>query len=454
MNPNGDGDAERRSARLAVLADRLTDPRDRVRAAQILADLAARHGPPLAAQASLVLPFARDADPRVRAAVLRFVGHVRLEGEVGWAVERLESDDDAEAEAAADALRALGPAAINALLDALHRGRRAARQAVLPILRDLHVAVPVLRALIDREIVAIQRLRLQLHGLANGVSDLVVQRLRERVDEAAQTALLLLATLLDEDRLAALGRLLVRSPRGRSRAVLLEALEALLPAKERVRIIPVLDDVDSRAAAAAAQALGRSLPSFEDALREAMAEQDALTGAFLAAPRDAARLAAHDDLGDTAAHRDRSGETDVLTQVGIVLHLRSLDLFAGLTTRQLSEIAAVVHEEVFPAGTSIVREGEFGDCMYLIVSGDVRISRAGQYEVVASVGELFGEMSLFDGETRLASVAAVRRVRLLRLDRQDLFELMEEQPAIAIGICQTLSRHARDSILRMEKRRT
>jgi CRP-like cAMP-binding protein len=146
--------------------------------------------------------------------------------------------------------------------------------------------------------------------------------------------------------------------------------------------------------------------------------------------------------------------SDMLSQVEIVLHLRSLDLFARLSTRQLSEIAAVVHEEVFPAGTVIVREAEFGDCMYLIISGEVQITRAGQYTVVARAGDLFGEMSLFDGETRFATVTAIGRVRLLRLDRPDLFELMEEEPAIAIGICQTLSRHVRDSLMRLEGPRT
>jgi CRP-like cAMP-binding protein len=113
-------------------------------------------------------------------------------------------------------------------------------------------------------------------------------------------------------------------------------------------------------------------------------------------------------------------------------------------------MAALVHEESHPAGSAILREGDFGECMYLILSGDVSISRADQYTLSAGPGELFGEMSLFDGETRFATVTAARRVRLLRLERRDLFELMDEQPGIAIGICQTLARHARDSIRRLE----
>jgi hypothetical protein len=247
-----------------------------------------------------------------------------------------------------------------------------------------------------------------------------------------------------------LGRLLARSPHGRGRAVLLEALEALLPHGQRARLMPLLDDVDSRAAQSAAVALACALPSFEEALRAAMAESDPFLRSFLAAMRGATRLAGESKVEDTAKHRVDAEETIMLNRVEIVLHLRSLDLFARLTTRQLSEVAAVVREEVYSAGAAIVREGEFGDCMYLILSGEVLISRAGQYEVTSKAGELFGEMSLFDGETRFATVSAVRRVRLLRLDRHDLFELMEEEPAIAIGICQTLSCHVRDSIQRLQ----
>ena len=451
-DPSRDGDGGRWSARLAILAGRLGDTRDRVHAAEILADLAVHAGTPESPQAALLLPLAHDAEPGVRAAVLRFVGQARLVEQIGWTAERLASNDDGEAEAAATALRAFGPMAIKALLDTLHSGRRAARQIVLSILRDLQVAAPTLRSHIDRETMAMRRTRLQLYALiGSGLSELALQRLRERCDERAHAALLLLAALLDEDRLAVLGRLVARAPRGRNRAVLVEAIEALLPPDERQRLIPLLDDLDASAASDAAAALGRDLPSFTEGWHDALAEADALTVAFFAASRHT-DLAARSDLKDTAGRDVAAADEDMLKRVEIVLHLRSLDLFASLTTRQLSDIAAVVREEVSAPGTVIVREGEFGDCMYLIVSGEVLISREGQFSVTAKAGELFGEMSLFDGETRFATVSATHRVRLLRLDRQDLFELMEEQPSIAIGICQTLSRHARDSILRLEQR--
>ena len=63
------------------------------------------------------------------------------------------------------------------------------------------------------------------------------------------------------------------------------------------------------------------------------------------------------DPGDDGASDGRRG-VRVLNRVEIVLHLRSLDLFSTLTTRQLSELASVVREELHQAGATIVRQGD------------------------------------------------------------------------------------------------
>ena len=142
----------------------------------------------------------------------------------------------------------------------------------------------------------------------------------------------------------------------------------------------------------------------------------------------------------------------MLTKLEIILHLRGLDLFSRLTTRELSELAGVVREETYAPGETIVREGEFGDCMYLVVEGDVRVTREGKFVTRFKQDEFFGEMALFDGETRFATAAAATRLRLLRLERHDLLPLMDEQPGIAIAMCQTLSGHVRELINRLEGR--
>lgn len=139
-------------------------------------------------------------------------------------------------------------------------------------------------------------------------------------------------------------------------------------------------------------------------------------------------------------------------RVDILLYLRGLDLFSRVSTRDLSELAGVVHEENYPSGAAIVREGDFGDCMYILVEGEVSITREGHLIKRLKPGEFFGEMSLFDGETRSATASATTRLRLLRLERTDLLHLMDEQPSIAIAMCQTLSSRVRDLISQIESR--
>jgi len=127
-----------------------------------------------------------------------------------------------------------------------------------------------------------------------------------------------------------------------------------------------------------------------------------------------------------------------------LLHLRSLELFERLTTQQLADLAAVVEEVTYPAGGAVLTEGEFTDGLFIIMGGEVLVSKAGVTLRRLGGPEFFGEMSLLDGGMRSATVTAVDTVRLLLLPRDALLHMMEEQPAIAIAICQTLSRRLRD----------
>jgi CRP/FNR family transcriptional regulator len=82
--------------------------------------------------------------------------------------------------------------------------------------------------------------------------------------------------------------------------------------------------------------------------------------------------------------------------------------------------------------------------MYFIVRGTVRITKGPQPLAELKERDFFGEMSVFDGETRSATATAAGEVVLLSLSRHDLFEVMEDQPEIGIGICQTLVRRIRN----------
>jgi AAA family ATP:ADP antiporter len=427
-------------AQIGQLIAQLDRPEDRAHAAAALAEIAAAHRARLGPYAPRVLVHRVDPDPAVRGAILRFIGNAGLAGAARDLVHHLTSDDADEASAARQALRALGPDAVDVLLHTLRFGRFRAREAVLPILVGLPVESERLTELVDREIDVIRRLIVQAEALRVGdVSDAVLQRLHERIDESSHTAVLLIAAVRDDERLARVGRLLGRTHSVRDRALVLEALEALLPPEDRTRLLPLLEDGSSAALArTAAEALGRPMPSFDEAVAEVLAGSDGLSQDLLRGtlpPETLARFTG----GVTLERTDQR-----MTHVDMILLLRRLDLFSGLTTRQLAELARVVAERQVEAGAEIVQEGAFDAQMYFIVEGNVRVVKEDVPISALGPGEFFGEIAVFDGERRSASVVADGPVHLLRLDRQDLFEVMEEHPAIAVAICQTLSRRIRE----------
>ncbi|MFB3117450.1 MAG: cyclic nucleotide-binding domain-containing protein, partial [Myxococcota bacterium] len=359
-----------------------------------------------------------------------------------WMVEQIAVDGGphlrAVREAAREGLIALGSDVADVLLVELSFGKRRTRDAILPILRQLHVERATLRNLYERELESVRRKLIHRHALSQELAAaIVLQRLRERTDEALHTALLLLAAIYDEDRIAELGERIKRGGGAGINAMLLEALDALLEPHEKAELMPLMGDrsLELRARSAAAS-LGVLVPDVRQATLALLEESDELTRMLVAETLSESietgdRLASSEDLED---HRK------VLNPVEIALHLKSLPLFERLTTRQLMDLANEIREEQHDAERVIFREGDPGDCLYLIVEGQVRVTRGETLLREQGPRSFFGEIAVLEGANRTATITTTTPVRFLRLDRDNLLRLMEELPAIAIEICQTLSR--------------
>lgn len=126
-----------------------------------------------------------------------------------------------------------------------------------------------------------------------------------------------------------------------------------------------------------------------------------------------------------------------------VLILKSIDLFARTPDDVLAQLAAELESIEVAAGEPIIRKGDIGDSLFVIVSGQVRVHDGDT--VVARLGdrEIFGELAVLDPEPRSASVTAETNVALFRLDRDDLFELLPDHIEIAHGIFHVLCRRLR-----------
>lgn len=102
---------------------------------------------------------------------------------------------------------------------------------------------------------------------------------------------------------------------------------------------------------------------------------------------------------------------------------------------------------LYAHGEPIIRQGEMGDCMYVVQSGEVEVvqAKAGgeQRLAVLKSGDFFGEMAIFEKEARSATVRASGEARVLKVDKRTLMRRMKEDPLLAFNLLQTMSRRIR-----------
>jgi voltage-gated potassium channel len=104
--------------------------------------------------------------------------------------------------------------------------------------------------------------------------------------------------------------------------------------------------------------------------------------------------------------------------------------FQSIGASTIAEVARLLRPRDYPAGAVIVRQGEPGDCMFFIASGEVEIELS-PAPVRLAAGDFFGEIALLTGTPRTATVLAAEPCTLLRLDIVEFRELMGRQPDLA-----------------------
>jgi flavin-dependent dehydrogenase len=103
---------------------------------------------------------------------------------------------------------------------------------------------------------------------------------------------------------------------------------------------------------------------------------------------------------------------------------------------------------VYEDGEIIVRQGEIGDCMFVIQEGQVEVFVGQDGEEtplgVRGPGEFFGEMAIFEREARMATVRALGRARILTVDEENFMRRIHEDPSLAYHMVQTMSHRMRE----------
>jgi flavin reductase (DIM6/NTAB) family NADH-FMN oxidoreductase RutF len=119
-------------------------------------------------------------------------------------------------------------------------------------------------------------------------------------------------------------------------------------------------------------------------------------------------------------------------------------MLATLPPEILAAIMAAGEERSYEPDATVVREGEPGDELFVILEGEARIQRGGNDLAVFGPGEFFGEIAVLDGRPRSADVVAATSLRCLTVSREVLREALEGEPKAAWAMLQVLAGRLRD----------
>lgn len=118
--------------------------------------------------------------------------------------------------------------------------------------------------------------------------------------------------------------------------------------------------------------------------------------------------------------------------------LGRLPLFEGISADSLARLADFAGEQEFAPGQYVVRQGQVGTGLYVIVGGSVRVLRGSDELATLGQGDFFGELSVIDQQPRNASVQATETTTVLAIASWDLLALLEQDAALALNLIRGL----------------
>ena len=123
---------------------------------------------------------------------------------------------------------------------------------------------------------------------------------------------------------------------------------------------------------------------------------------------------------------------------GKVKLLGQVPFFAGLSKKELEQVATIADELDFPAGKVLIREGDRGREFFVLVEGTVEITRGGETLDTRDAPEFFGEIALVVDRPRVATVTTVTPAVALVLTDRAFKSLLQRSPEIALKVLQAV----------------
>ncbi len=129
--------------------------------------------------------------------------------------------------------------------------------------------------------------------------------------------------------------------------------------------------------------------------------------------------------------------------------LSQVPLFASFDEGDLQQICSIVEERTLPAGAELFKQGDPGDCAYIVAEGEVEViqqtRRGALLLAVQGPGTVIGETSLLDRAPRMAGVRARTDTRLVVVSQPQFERLLYASPSAARAMLRTVLRRWRQN---------
>jgi CRP/FNR family transcriptional regulator, cyclic AMP receptor protein len=114
--------------------------------------------------------------------------------------------------------------------------------------------------------------------------------------------------------------------------------------------------------------------------------------------------------------------------------LKKIPLFSGCSRAELEAVGRVADELTLPAGTVLMREGEAGKELVVLVDGEVDVDQGGSRIATRTGGDFLGELALVTQRPRTATVTARSDIRVLVVSAQSFHRLLQDVPPLAVKV--------------------
>ena len=135
--------------------------------------------------------------------------------------------------------------------------------------------------------------------------------------------------------------------------------------------------------------------------------------------------------------------------------LESINIFYNVPDEQIDHIASLCKTKSYPKNSMIILEEEYGDKLFIVKNGTVKITRVndeGKEVILAllGVGDFFGEMAILDGKSRSANALAQEKCDLITINREDFLDMLKNDFQICMNLLEELAVRLRKSDQQIE----